>query len=200
VKNILIATAALSAVSAPAFAQEASNFGGAKIGAVVGYDKVRLEALGDDGSKDGFLYGVNAGYDFDLGTAVIGIEGELADSTTKESVEDVFVLGDEVSLNAARDLYIGARVGFPVSQNVMLYAKGGYTNARVKLKYDDGVDTFSEGRNLDGWRVGAGAEYVMAQTFARLEYRYSEYENNDDLGATIEPSRHQVALIAGFRF
>ena len=199
-KKILFATAALVAVSAPAYAQEASNFGGAKVGVVVGYDKVRLEALGDDGSKDGFLYGVNAGYDFDLGTAVIGIGGELSDSTTKESVEDVFVLGDEVSLNAARDLYIGARVGFPVSQNIMLYAKGGYTNARVKLKYDDGVDTFSEGRNLDGWRVGAGAEYVMAQTFARLEYRYSEYENNDDLGATIEPSRHQVALIAGFRF
>ncbi|EZP65394.1 Opacity protein precursor [Sphingomonas paucimobilis] len=199
-KKILIATAALTAFSAPALAQEATNFGGAKIGAVIGYDKVRLEALGDDGSKDGFLYGVNAGYDFDLGTALVGIEGELADSTTKEGAEDVFVLGDEISLHAARDLYIGARVGFPVSDNVLLYAKAGYTNARVKLKYDDGVDTFTEGRNLDGWRVGAGAEYVMAQTFARLEYRYSEYENNDDLGATIEPSRHQVALIAGFRF
>ena len=199
-KKILIATAVLTAISAPAFAQEGSNFGGAKIGAVVGYDKVRLEALGDSGSKDGFLYGATAGYDFDLGYMVVGFEGEIADSTTKERATDILASGDELSLHAGRDLYVGGRVGVPVTPNVMLYAKGGYTNARATLKYDDGVSSVSESRNLDGWRVGAGAEFVMEKSFARIEYRYSEYENNNDLGVTIEPSRHQVAVVGGFRF
>ena len=199
-KKFVIAAAALSAISAPAFAQEASNFGGAKIGAVVGYDKVRLEVEDEGGSKDGLLYGLTAGYDFDLGTAVIGVEAEIADSTTKERQSDLLVLGDEASISASRDLYIGARVGFPVSQNVLLYAKGGYTNAKVKAVYDDGVDRLSGSDELDGWRIGAGAEYVMASTFARIEYRYSEYDANNDFGVAIEPSRHQVAVVGGFRF
>jgi len=105
VKNVLIAAATLTAISAPAYAQEASNFGGAKIGAVIGYDKVRLESEDfGSGSKDGFLYGVTAGYDFDLGSAVVGIEGEFADATTKETVGDLAVDGFEASLRAERDL------------------------------------------------------------------------------------------------
>ena len=199
-KKILIAAAVLSAISAPAFAQDASNFGGAKIGAVVGYDKVRVEVEDEGGSKDGFLYGLTAGYDVDLGTAVIGVEAEIADSTTKERQSDVIFLGDEASISASRDLYVGARVGFPVTENVLLYAKGGYTNAKVKATYDDGVDRFSASDKLDGWRVGGGAEYVMSNTFARVEYRYSEYEANKDFGVAIEPSRHQVAVIGGVRF
>ena len=199
-KNILITTAALIAISAPAYAQEASNFGGAKVGAVVGYDKVRLEVEDEGGSKDGFLYGVTAGYDFDLGTAIVGIEGEFSDSTTKERQSDVLVIGDEASLRTGRDLYIGAPVGFPVNPVVMVYAKAGYTNARVKAAYDDGVDRFTGSDNLDGWRIGGGAEFSSGKTFARVEYRYSEYDANEDFGVAIEPSRHQVAVIGGVRF
>ncbi|GLV24721.1 hypothetical protein [Sphingobium sp. TomTYG45] len=49
--------------------------------------------------------------------------------------------------------YIGARGGFPVSQNVQLYAKGGCTNAKVKAVYDDGVDRLSG----SGERPGSNA-------------------------------------------
>ena len=203
VKKILIATAALAAGSAPAFAQEASSFSGAKVGAVIGYDKVRLEVedLGN-GSKDGLLYGVTAGYDFDLGTAVIGVEGEFADATTKETVGDLAVDGIEGSLRAERDLYIGARLGFPVSPTVMLYAKGGYTNAKFKASVTDGVDTLTGSDELDGYRIGAGVEYTNGQAFGRIEYRYSDYGkykiDGEDTG--IRASRHQVAVVGGWRF
>lgn len=199
--KFLIAVAVLTSAAAPAYAQEAASpFAGAKIGAVVGYDKVRLEVEDEGGSKDGFLYGVTAGYDFDLGTAIVGVEGEFSDSTTKERQSDILVLGDSASLRAGRDLYIGARVGFPVNPVVMVYAKGGYTNAKVKATYNDGVDSFSGSDELDGWRIGGGAEFVSGNTFARVEYRYSEYDSNTDFGVAIEPSRHQVAVIGGFRF
>lgn len=202
-KKILIATAAAVVTLAPAHAQEASNFGGAKIGALVGYDKVRVEYEGDHGSKDGLLYGLTAGYDFDLGTAIIGIEGEVSDATTKARESDVFDLGDTVSLRAARDLYIGARVGFPVTSTILLYAKAGYTNARFKLKYNDGVDTSSEGDNLDGYRIGGGAEFAASHgTFARIEYRYSDYGSYDvdDIDTGLKTLRHQVAVTGGWRF
>ena len=175
-KNVLIAAAALTSISAPAYAQEASNFGGAKIGAVIGYDKVRLESEDfGSGSKDGFLYGVTAGYDFDLGSAVVGIEGEFADATTKETVGDLAVDGFEASLRAERDLYVGARLGFKASDTILVYAKGGYTNAKFKLTATDGVDTLSASDELDGYRIGAGVEYTNGQAFGRLEYRYSDY-------------------------
>ncbi|KXU30675.1 hypothetical protein A0J57_20010 [Sphingobium sp. 22B] len=169
---------------------------------MVGYDKVRLSLDGEHGSKDGFLYGLTAGYDFDLGTAVIGLEGEISDSTTKERETDLLEVGDAASLRAGRDLYIGARVGFPVSPTVMIYAKGGYTNARFKAKYDDGVDVYSAGKNLDGYRVGAGVEFSVAKSFARVEYRYSDYGSVeiDDFDTGIKAKRHQVAVTGGFRF
>lgn len=202
-KNVLIAAAALTAISAPAYAQEASNFGGAKIGAVIGYDKVRLESedLGS-GSKDGFLYGVTAGYDFDLGSAVVGIEGEFADATTKETVGDLAVDGFEASLRAERDLYVGARVGFKASDTILIYAKGGYTNAKFKLTATDGVDTLSASDELDGYRIGAGVEYTNGQAFGRLEYRYSDYGRYkvDGVDTGIDASRHQVAVVGGWRF
>ncbi|ATP18181.1 outer membrane beta-barrel protein [Sphingobium yanoikuyae] len=201
-KNVLFAAAALAAVSAPAYAQEASNFGGFKVGATVGYDSVNLSYDDLDDSKGGFLYGLTAGYDYDIGTLVIGVEGEVSDSTVKETATDVLVDGDRWKLSAGRDLYVGARLGFPVSQNLMLYAKGGYTNARAKLSVSYDGDSASEGDNLDGYRVGGGIEFANAGNFARLEYRYSDYGNYsyDGFNTGIAASRHQIAVTGGFRF
>ena len=202
VKKIFIAAVSLVALTAPVSAQEVSNFGGAKVGAMVGYDKVRLEYESLDGSKDGFLYGLTAGYDVDFGTAVIGIEGEVSDSSTKETVTDLLVEGDRWSLSAGRDLYVGARLGFPVNPAVMLYAKGGYTNARAKLSVSYDGDSASEGDNLDGYRVGGGAEFTNGGHFARLEYRYSDYGSYEyeDFDTGIRAKRHQIAVTGGFRF
>ncbi len=189
-KNILFAAAALAAVAAPAYAQEASNFSGFKVGATVGYESVNLSYDDLDDSKGGVLYGLTAGYDYDLGTLVIGVEGEVSDSTVKETATDVLVAGDRWKLSAGRDLYVGARLGFPVSHNLMLYAEGGYTNARAKLSVSD------------GYRVGGGIEFANPGHFARLEYRYSDYGNYsyDGFNTGIAASRHQIAVTGGFRF
>ena len=202
-KNCLAAAAAFLVISTPAYAQEDSNFGGVKIGAVVGYDSVRTALQGDSGSTGGVVYGATAGYDFDLGTAVVGIEGEISAATVKDTVADVDVLGDEGAVSAGRDLYVGARAGIPVSSIVLLYAKAGYTNARAKVRYDDGAgNVYSDGINRGGFRIGAGAEVASGNSFARLEYRYSNYADinaywmSEGLGF----SRHQVAVTGGFRF
>ena len=200
-KSVAFALVA-SFIAVPAHAQESEGVGGFKLGAVVGYDSVTIEFDGEDGSKGGLNYGVTAGYDFHLGGVILGVEGEFSDSTTKETVTDIDVVGDEASLAAGRDLYVGARLGVPVSKNVLLYAKGGYTNARVKLRYDDGVDTFSAGDNLGGFRIGAGAEYVSGPIFGRVEYRYSDYGDYkyDGFNTGISTKRNQVVLSGGYRF
>lgn len=201
----ILATAAVAALFAtPAFAQEKSNFGGIKVGALVGYDSVSVEIDDEDGSKDGVLYGITAGYDADLGSAIVGVEAEVSDSSTKQRAFDLLVLGDSAKLSAGRDLYIGARAGFVVNPTLMVYAKAGYTNARAKLSYDDGDGFgFSGSDELDGYRLGAGLEYAhQSGYFARLEYRYSDYGNYkyDGFDTGISASRHQVAVTGGFRF
>lgn len=198
-----LAAAAFAALSiAPAFAQDDKPFDGPWIGVTLGYDSVSLDYAGISGSEGGFLYGVSAGYDANLGAAVIGVEAEITDSTTSDSATDIFVPGDSLKLSAGRDLYAGARIGFLVSPEILIFAKGGYTNASAKLTYDDGVGPFSESDELDGYRVGGGVEWQQERTFARIEYRYSDYGEYEYQGVAtgIDASRHQVAVTGGWRF
>jgi len=193
-KKLIVAALLSATLSVPAFAQDkASSFSGPYVGAVVGLDHARLAPGAKD---DGVLYGGVVGYDKNLNGLVLGVEGEFADSTAKASSTDLLVLGDSATVKAGRDIYGGVRIGGQVADNVLLYAKGGYTNAKGTPAYDDGVTVTSASRKLDGYRLGAGVETNYAGFTVRAEYRYSSYERL--LGA--RPERHQAALIAGYRF
>jgi len=177
--RILHVAALVAAASAtPAFA-ETAPFSGGHVEAITGYDSVH----GGGDSTGGILYGVGAGYDFRSGNAVFGIEGEALESTAGDCDSGLCV-------DASRDLYIGGRVGAVVSPSVLLYAKAGYTNARVVVE-SGGV---SAGTNFDGVRAGAGLEWAIPSSpvTLRTEYRYSNYQ--DGL------SRHQGVLALAFRF
>lgn len=190
----LIFAALLAATAAtPALAQEAPSVGGFRIDGIVGYDRANIE---DEGT-DGVLYGVGVGYDFQVGNAVLGLEAEASDSTASECGPVGAFANDELCVRAGRDLYVGGRVGAVVGGNTLLYAKAGYTNARVRATYDDGagagVADFDARDNLDGVRLGAGAQFgIGANSYVRTEYRYSNYQDGFD--------RHQVVGGFGFRF
>jgi len=177
----LIAATVLAACSVtPAFARDASqNFNGPHVEIITGYDNVRG---GGDGSS-GLMYGIGAGYDFRLDNVVLGIEGEVADSTTGEC-------NGGACADAARDLYIGGRIGAVVGDNVLVYGKVGYSNARVEAT----AANVTTGTNLDGLRVGAGVEWQIDNSpiSLRAEYRYTNYE------AGVE--RHQGVLGLSYRF
>jgi len=199
----LFALAAIAAatIATPAFAQDEVRpaFTGPYVAGLIGYDKARAtfanEGLGSDGD---LMYGGVIGYDINVGGAVFGLEGEYSDSEAKLGASDVFVPGDFYGLRAGRDLYAGIRIGGEVAPNVMLYGKGGYTNAKVKAVYDDGDETILDSDKLDGYRLGAGVETTMSGFTTRVEYRYSSYGQYRDTGIKVE--RHQVALLVGYRF
>jgi len=192
-----------SAFAAPALAQDAAPgadvaFDGPYIAAMAGYDKVRIDTPVGNGSDDGVLFGGVIGFDKNINGLVLGVEGEYSDSNLKESVSNVFVAGDRASLKTGRDLYAGIRIGGEVVPGVMLYGKGGYTNAQVKASYDDGFDVVRASDELDGYRLGAGVEATVRGLLGRLEYRYSDYGNYK--GSGLKPDRHQVAAMIGYRF
>lgn len=181
------------AAATPALAQDAAPFQGARVEGVIGYDRVGVE---DEGAN-GVVYGVGVGYDIQRGRGVFGIEAEVTDSSADECVGEVVIAGDALCASAGRDLYVGARAGAAVTPSLLLYAKAGYSNARVTLDYDDGPGTtvadYRISENLDGVRLGAGAEYAIGpNSYLKAEYRYSNYEQGFD--------RHQVVGGFGFRF
>jgi outer membrane immunogenic protein len=196
-KIVSAAALALAGLSSPAFAQD-PVFEGGRIELISGYDIVE----GDEG----VVYGVAAGYDVALGQGIIGFEAEINDSSVRERETDVFTAGDALTVGAGRDLYIGARLGYAAGPRTLLYAKAGYTNGAIDLRYDDGTTVDKDRVTGDGYRIGAGVEQQLGifgpKSYARLEYRYSNYGNMDFGGTTVaaDIDRHQLLVGLGLRF
>lgn len=182
-KIAIAATAALFAIPAAANAQ-------AYVQAQTGLDSVSV----DGGSSEGLTYGVAAGYDIQARDALFfGIQASVSDSTTKDCLRDVAVADDKLCVRSGRDLAAVARIGTNVGETTKLYLLGGYTNARVRVTYNDGTNKDSAGTNLDGYRIGAGFEHDFGgNLFGKVEYNYSNYEHGF--------SRHYALAGFGVKF
>ncbi len=216
----LFATASIAAMGTPASAQDAvdGTFTGPRVEGLLGYDVSKAGSdvdndanEGDDQSIEGVNYGIGLGYDFNAGGVVLGIEGEYTDSTADTEFDggdaEDFGFGN---VDTGRDLYIGARAGVLASPDLLVYAKGGYTNARYNLDGSYDGDEYRAKIDTDGFRVGAGVEYALSErSYAKVEYRYSNYSSAEmdfegdapdvDLGE-IDLDRHQVMAGFGYRF
>src|SRR5688572_16535394 len=118
-RKYLLAGLLAATAAGPALAQEAAPFSGVRVEGVAGYDTTDVEGAG----SDGVTYGAQLGYAVQSGGAVFGVEAEATDSTIDECVSDVDLAGDELCVEAGRDLYVGGRAGAAVSRNVLVYAK-----------------------------------------------------------------------------
>ena len=213
----LIATGSMAAIATPALAQD-SDFNGPWIAGIAGYDINKAGSSQDDDvnpdhdeSVEGLTYGAALGYDMDFGNVVLGAEAELTDSTADSDYGNDYTTFGLGTVDAGRDIYVGARAGYKVTPTTLLYAKGGYTNARFNFVGTDGTTDYSTNLDTDGFRVGAGVEQrVGSNAFGRLEYRYSNYSRAEiDFEAAdiadsdrfdIDTDRHQVVASVGLRF
>jgi outer membrane immunogenic protein len=213
---VALSLASAAAFAAPVAAQTVDPvFTGPRIEGTIGWDNLKAGSSvdapggGDRQSTDGLMYGVGLGYDLAIGGVVVGAEAELADSTARtgrRSYTQDFGYG---RVNAGRDIYVGARAGIEVAPSTLVYVKGGYTNARLNVLAGNSNLSTDTDFNLDGWRVGAGAEHALSpNSFVKLEYRYSNYNRGDirypDGASTarfdVDTDRHQIAASYGFRF
>ena len=214
----LIAAGSLAAIGTPAMAQDAVDgpFTGPRAEVLLGYDISKAGSTIDDDANpnndqsiDGLNYGVGIGYDYNAGGVVLGLEGEYTGSTAKTEFNDGDFEGIGLgNVETGRDLYVGLRAGILAQPDLLVYVKGGYTNASYNLRSNGDVNIDQDLRT-DGYRVGAGVEYALTeQTFAKLEYRYSNYSNAEidfedggDVNVPdIDLDRHQIMAGFGFRF
>lgn len=159
-RNVILAVsvAALAIVAAPAAAQEAGTFTGARAGVLLGTGGNNFIDFDDQ------TIGVDVGYDIDAGGAVVGIGAEY-----QTDLGGNFLDYSETA--------ILARVGVRAGTNALVYGTGGYTRIA-----DSGVPFGGSGE--DGYRIGAGVEFGGPLGF-KVEQRYSNYGGGADAWQTV---------------
>ena len=152
-KYVAMGIAVMAMLATPAMAQD---FQGPRLGAEIG-------VAGDDfGSTARATYGVNAGYDFDLGKVVVG------PTVSYTAPFDSDGLG-------LREWTVGARAGVKAGNKTLVYVSGAYSK----------LDTQFPGANSDGYRVGLGIERSFGNAYANLETRYANHQYGIELYQTV---------------
>ncbi|PRA55133.1 outer membrane protein [Brucella pituitosa] len=138
-----------------------------------------------DLKPDGFLGGLYAGYNFDLGNSVVlGIDGDVTYNNLKDSFSATsFGVTNTIESKLRWSGAVRARAGVAVDR-FLLYIAGGVAFGSVKnsISATDGVDEIgiSQSKTLTGWTAGAGVDYAATDNvIVRLEYRYTDYGNKD---------------------
>jgi outer membrane immunogenic protein len=193
---LTIVAAALNAT--PALAQENAAPGGFHVGALAGYEGIHVKSA--DGAVaaevDSAVYGVNAGYDLGLGSAFVGVEGEVSTSGGSTKFPGTFG-GAYDGLKANGQYYIGARAGVALTPGIAAYGKAGYTSLHTRAFTSSGSLADLKD-NSSGFRFGGGVQVQLPGPLeGRIEYRRSHYDNvNTDGDATT----NQVVAGVGVRF
>lgn len=206
-KKLLCAAVLAACVSSPALADAPS---GARIEAHVGWDRPGAELDYDDGvdqfsvsgHDDGLLYGGEIGYDHAVGAMSLGIYAGL-DMSDAKRCEEVF--GDDAAcLKIKRNITAGVRAGGMMGNWAMLYVKGGYSNGRARVSYQDFIDPTNNdslSKSRGGWHLGAGLETALgSNAYAKVEYVYTDYKNFSDGVTSLGFDRSQIIGGIGFRF
>ncbi|MER8807813.1 porin family protein [Mesorhizobium australicum] len=186
-KTILLATTILAVVSGSAYAADAIvsepvpvaasfDWTGAYIGvnAGGGFGTFNLAPSGGaPGSIDidasGFLGGVQAGYNWQVGQFVYGVEADFQGSDIKADLS----FGGPGGLETKVDWFgtVRARLGYTPVDRFMIYGTGGLAYGHEKISAP-GLDL---SKTRVGWTVGAGAEYAITNNWSfKSEYLYTD--------------------------
>lgn len=200
--RLLTTGAALAAALAatPALAQDGGAPGGFFVGALAGYEGVEVRSADGSVTADASsaVYGVNAGFDLNLGNAFVGVEGELSTSGGSTRFPGSFA-GAREGLETDGQYYLGARAGFALTPGIAAYGKIGYTALDTRAFTESG--SLGELKdNADGLRFGGGLQIQLPGPLeGRLEYRRSNYNDLADASQG-KASTDQVVAGIGLRF
>jgi outer membrane immunogenic protein len=198
-----IALAALAAglLAAPASAQDRGGApGGLYVGALAGYEGLEVSSTTGTATAtaDSAVYGLDAGYDLNLGNAFVGIEGEISTSNGSTTFPGT-IAGAREGLDTNGQYYLGARAGLALTPGIAAYGKVGYTALDTRAFTQSG--SLSDLKdNTDGLRFGGGVQIQLPGPLeARIEYRRSTYKDLAEASQD-RASTNQVVAGIGVRF
>lgn len=175
-------------ISAPA---QAFNWSGAYVGVNLGYGGGEFghpfaateEVLGEplDGSLDisagGFLGGVQAGYNWQSGSFVYGVEADFQGSGI-DAMDNLDLNIGSVELGTEVEWFgtIRARLGMAATDSLLAYVTGGAAYGRTHSSLSlNGSEVAGEKNTEWGWTAGAGVEYAVTNNVTlKTEYLYTD--------------------------
>ena len=124
----------------------------------------------------GWLFGVTAGYNYQTGSFVYGLEGDFAWANVRGSQTCAILFSCE-SENRWLGTFRG-RLGYAMDR-WLPYITGGLAYGDVRATSNNPLFPGASARNL-GWTLGGGIEYAfMGNWTAKLEYLYVDLGNFD---------------------
>jgi outer membrane immunogenic protein len=137
-------------------------------------------------SRSGFLGGAQAGYNWQTGWAVLGVQADIAGMDVKGTTPCLVVL----SCTAKSDWLATAsgRVGAVVLDRGLIYAKGGVAwldtthSVNLPLFGAGGINQLtSKDSTTWGWLIGMGTEWMITRNWtAFIEYNYIEFDKKNE--------------------
>ncbi|RTL52155.1 MAG: porin family protein [Bradyrhizobiaceae bacterium] len=187
-------------ISVPAFSWTGIYAGGA-----LGWVQIDPAA---GSNKNGLSYGGFAGYNYQAGQWVLGIEGGI-DGWTVGDLRYTDLTGDFLTGHSRWGGTIRGRAGYALDR-VLLFATGGAAFISEKASIPGtGVSVGGDGVHW-GWTAGAGIDYALTSNwFTGIEYRYSQYDMSSITTAIPlvgvrtfdrELSSNQVTARLGYKF
>lgn len=175
-----------AAVAAPAF-----SWTGFYVGGHVGYGwgGHDTELLEEDHKSKGVLGGFQAGYNYQTGNVVLGLEADWSFSGIKSSDRVLFALGQASSITDIQHKVdwlatFRGRLGYSVG-GVLPYITGGLAYGQIESSAvavlsgfgipPDGTYTGSDRNRHLGWVVGGGLEFAFSSNWSgRIEYLHAD--------------------------
>ena len=198
----------VSAVEAPKLASWTGGYIGA-FGAYTTNSTVTIGYSGvnyPDSNLTGLGGGVQAGYDYQMETSVVGAAVEFNASGANDSWSGT-ISGTSVSdsYTMPTTWVARGRLGLLASDKTLIYATAGYAYGQRKASITIGGTNYNDTENQSGYLVGGGLEYrITPQLSAFAEYRYYGFNAaNYTLGAatfSIKDSENEVRLGVNYRF
>lgn len=152
---------------------------------------------------NGFLGGAQAGFNYQIGQFVLGVEGDWSWSNMSASTN---TLASNFNTDVDWTATLTGRAGIAFDR-WLVYAKGGA--AWAKDRFSTNFYTFPGSEVTDtrlGWTVGAGVEYAFApQWSAKLEYNFMDFGSRTvsfapGTSTDIDQQIHAVKLGINYKF
>lgn len=158
-RNVLLATAALTLIAAPALAQDPAH----PVTGSIGYTQLDTDG-GDLGAVTGRM-----GYDF---TRNFGIEGEASIGV---SDDDFTVAGVPGTIEHKYDAAAYGVAKLPINENFELFGRLGYGTTRVKAE----VAGVQDSDSTDSVNYGVGANYFIdGQNGVRADWTRRDFRGD----------------------
>lgn len=173
---------------------------GLYFGGTLGYGFGATEVRGGSGAFDldanGGLGTLFAGYNWQAGRAVLGLEADIGSGYLADGIgAGLGLVSSELNVMGS----LRARAGYLVTPAFMVYGTAGLAAA----DFDFRANGITASETLYGFQVGGGTELALSPNWAlRMEYIYTDFSpesiNHAGLTNSYDPDFHTVR--AGFAF